>query len=145
VAHLTLSIRGLMMALMSVLLISVAQLSMKWGMGTLNQLWPDLIMLWQGEEFSNLFSLAIAPVMAVGAGLCCYALSMACWVMALKRLPLSLAYPLLSLSYVLVYLGAVYLPWLNEPLSWVKGMGIFLILLGLIFVLPKKSQAKDKS
>jgi len=134
-----------MMALMSVLLISVAQLSMKWGMGTLNQLWPDLIMLWQGEEFSNLFSLAIAPVMAVGAGLCCYALSMACWVMALKRLPLSLAYPLLSLSYVLVYLGAVYLPWLNEPLSWVKGMGIFLILLGLIFVLPKKSQAKDKS
>lgn len=141
-AHLTLSIRGLLLALMSVLLISVAQLSMKWGMGTLNQLWSDLIMLWQVDDYSNLFSLAIAPVMAVGAGLCCYALSMACWVMALKRLPLSLAYPLLSLSYVLVYLGAVYLPWLNEPLSWVKATGILLILLGLIFVFPKKPKPK---
>jgi len=141
-AHLTLSIRGLLLALMSVLLISVAQLSMKWGMGTLNQLWSDLIMLWQGDNYSNLFSLAIAPVMAVGTGLCCYALSMACWVMALKRLPLSLAYPLLSLSYVLVYLGAVYLPWLNEPLSWVKATGILLILLGLIFVFPKKPKPK---
>ncbi|ABV35531.1 conserved hypothetical protein [Shewanella sediminis HAW-EB3] len=144
-AHLTLSIRGLLLALMSVLLISVAQLSMKWGMGTLNQLWSDLVMLWQGEDYSSLFSQALAPVMAVGAGLFCYALSMACWVMALKRLPLSIAYPLLSLSYVLVYLGAVYLPWLNEPLSWVKGTGIFLILLGLIFVLPKKNQTSDKS
>jgi len=141
-AHLTLSIRGLLLALMSVLLISVAQLSMKWGMGTLNQLWSHLVMLWQGDDYSNLFSLAIAPVMAVGAGLCCYALSMACWVMALKRLPLSLAYPLLSLSYVLVYLGAVYLPWLNEPLSWVKATGILLILLGLIFVFPKKPKPK---
>lgn len=134
------------MALMSVLLISVAQLSMKWGMASLNQLWPDLLTLWHGEQASQLLSVSAGPLLAVAAGLACYGLSMVCWVIALKQLPLSIAYPLLSLSYVLVYIGAVCLPWLDEAFTWMKGIGILLILIGLIFVMPgqQTSHESDK-
>lgn len=128
--------RSIVMALCSVLLISIAQLSMKWGMSELKLLWPEIVNMWQTSHYSNIASL-IKPTLAVFSGLTCYGLSMAFWVLALKKLPLSVAYPLLSISYVLVYLGAVYLPWLNEPLSWSKAVGILLILIGLIFVFPR--------
>lgn len=129
------SFKSIAMALCSVLLISIAQLSMKWGISELKPQWPEIVDMWQTAHYSNIESL-IKPILAVFTGLVCYGLSMVFWVLALKKLPLSVAYPLLSLSYVLVYLGAVYLPWLDEPLTWTKAVGILLILIGLIFVFP---------
>ena len=60
-----------------------------------------------------------------------YALSMACWFFALRRLPLSYAYPLLSLSYVLVYLLAAVLPWFGETATLLKTAGVALIVFGV--------------
>ncbi|MCL1126930.1 4-amino-4-deoxy-L-arabinose-phosphoundecaprenol flippase subunit ArnF [Shewanella surugensis] len=126
-------------ALVSVLLVSSAQLIMKWGMMTLTLQSPELLQLWQQQHILPLFNLIIWPFIAVISGLTCYALSMAFWVLALKHLPLSVAYPLLSLSYILVYLGAVFLPWINESFSSTKLIGISSILIGLFFMTQKKS------
>ncbi|QBF83087.1 4-amino-4-deoxy-L-arabinose-phospho-UDP flippase [Shewanella maritima] len=131
--------KGIALALTSVALISTAQLAMKWGMANLRQLWPQIEALLSPLQFMPLFDLAIASALAVGAGLVCYALSMVCWIMALKHLPLSKAYPLLSLSYVIVYLAAVSFPWLGETVSATKLAGIGCILVGLYLAIPSKS------
>jgi len=68
------------------------------------------------------------------AGLCCYAVSMICWLLLLSKWPLSLAYPMLSLSYVLVYIGAAYWPRLHEQLSLTRSLGLFVVVLGVILV-----------
>ncbi|MBY6197891.1 4-amino-4-deoxy-L-arabinose-phosphoundecaprenol flippase subunit ArnF [Vibrio hangzhouensis] len=133
---------GLPVALISVALISTAQLTMKWGMGQLSFHWTELQSLLIEHQFIMAMSLTWPALVCVGVGLGCYALSMACWVMALKHLPLGVAYPLLSLSYVLVYVLAVTLPWLDETFSWAKFSGIGFILLGLTLIFTaKKSSA----
>ncbi|GHC32992.1 putative 4-amino-4-deoxy-L-arabinose-phosphoundecaprenol flippase subunit ArnF [Kushneria pakistanensis] len=111
---------------LSVVLVSTAQLSMKWGMSLLpvEGLDPDVI----GIALSGG---AWPPLLAVGAGLGCYALSMLCWVLALRAVPLGVAYPFLSLSYVLVYVGSLCLPGLADTFSWLKLAGIALIMTGV--------------
>ena len=139
------SIKHLLWALASVVLISTAQLLLKWGMTNLTAFFPAIEQLWQQntwfEQIKPLLISAWQPLLAVIVGLSCYGLSMACWIIALKRLKLSVAYPLLSLSYVFVYFGAVYLPWLHEPFSWGKIIGILLILTGLVFLFAKKYES----
>lgn len=114
----------------SLLLVSAAQLLMKWGMTHL-----------------PLFSLAdlnlafvvnnITAILVVGAGIVGYGISMLCWFFALRILPLNRAYALLSLSYALVYLGAVCLPWFNEPTYWLKTLGAISIMLGVWLIHSK--------
>ena len=133
---------GLPIALVSVLLISTAQLSMKWGMGGIASQWDSIVVLFEQDQLLELLVHVWPALFGVGIGLGCYALSMACWVMALKHLPLGVAYPLLSLSYVIVYLLAVTLPWLNETFSWVKLSGIGFILLGLTFIFTAKKSSQ---
>lgn len=60
---------------------------------------------------------------------------------ALRYLPLNRAYPLLSLSYALVYLGAVLLPWFNEPATLLKTLGAGFILLGIWLINIKPIKA----
>ncbi|MBZ5488884.1 4-amino-4-deoxy-L-arabinose-phospho-UDP flippase [Halomonas aquamarina] len=114
--------------LMSVCLVSVAQLAMKWGMSTLalEGFHPSDTVTWDAVLRHGWPSLV-----SVVAGLGCYALSMLCWGMALKKVPLSMAYPFLSLSYVLVYIGSLFLPGIAEHFSWLKLWGIALILAGV--------------
>lgn len=115
--------KGYIWGIASVLLVSAAQLLMKWGMVQL----PPL----------SLHSLALPAagslpaLLAVVFGIAGYGLSMLCWLMALRTLALSRAYPLLGVSYVLVYLAAVALPWFNESAGWLKSLGTMLILLGV--------------
>jgi undecaprenyl phosphate-alpha-L-ara4N flippase subunit ArnF len=123
---------GYIWALMSVLLVSCAQLIMKWAMVTLppfehvGQIINALIHITPGAQ-------------ALIIGLFAYVCSMACWFMALRRIPLSRAYPLLSLSYVLVWATAIWLPWLNEAFSLMKLLGVGVIFIGLLLVcLPAK-------
>lgn len=126
---------GYLWAVCSVLLVSSAQLAMKWA-----------VMQFPPAEFSLFFLTAFLfehplALLALGAGLLAYALSMACWYLALRRLPLSKAYPLLSLSYVLVWAAAIVLPWLNEPFSPLKLVGVGLIFVGLILIfLPARAR-----
>ncbi len=101
----------------------------------------SIVALFEQAQLAELLWHVWPALIGVGIGLGCYALSMACWVMALKHLPLGVAYPLLSLSYVIVYLLAVTLPWLNESFSWVKLSGIGFILLGLTFIFTAKKSS----
>lgn len=107
---------GYIWALMSVLLVSEAQLSMKWAMIQFPPAAPSL-------EFFTAVLFGGYSLLALICGLAAYAFSMGCWYMAIKRIPLSKAYPLLSLSYVLVWFAAINLPWLNEELSPEKLIG----------------------
>ncbi|GMQ46061.1 4-amino-4-deoxy-L-arabinose-phosphoundecaprenol flippase subunit ArnF [Vibrio sp. 10N] len=132
---------GLPIALVSVMLISIAQLAMKWGMGALSDHWSTLQPALLAIDLLTIVSEFWPALLCVVIGLGCYALSMGCWVMALKHLPLGVAYPLLSLSYVIVYALAVTLPWLNEPFSWVKLSGIACILLGLTLIFTAKKSS----
>ncbi|MFJ5444431.1 4-amino-4-deoxy-L-arabinose-phosphoundecaprenol flippase subunit ArnF [Pectobacterium sp. CHL-2024] len=119
--------RGYVWALGSIVLASTAQVLMKSGMLALPSIslahWPSLSTLLAGW-----------PAVAVLIGMLCYGLSMVCWFMVLRYLPLSRAYPLISLSYAVVYLAAVFLPWLNEPMSLRKNLGVLIILLGVWLV-----------
>ena len=79
-------------------------------------------------------------VFPLAIGLFAYGLSVLCWMSALGRLPLSLAYPLLSLSYLLVYIGAMLMPALHEIMNGRRLCGILLLLSGAILIVwPTKS------
>ncbi|WP_337013631.1 4-amino-4-deoxy-L-arabinose-phosphoundecaprenol flippase subunit ArnF [Pantoea sp. AS142] len=108
----------------SVLLVSAAQLMMRWAMPRL----PDV---------SNLISLpavALSPALLLLAGLGAYGVSMLCWIRALHYFPLNRVYPLLSLSYVLVWLVAVCLPGFHEAFSWHSLAGVVIIVFGLLCI-----------
>ena len=79
--------------------------------------------------------------MALLGWLLAYGLSMLFWLMALKRMPLSRAYPLLSLSYLLVWTAALWLPGLNETVLWGKLGGGALILAGLLLIFWPQQKA----
>lgn len=118
---------GYFWALMSVLLVSCAQLMMKWAMMALPTVdHPQAL-------FSAFWSISPAAGVLV-IGLLAYVCSMACWFMALRRVALSKAYPLLSLSYVLVWAAAIWLPWLHERFSVGKLVGVGVIFIGLLLV-----------
>ncbi|MDC9588717.1 4-amino-4-deoxy-L-arabinose-phosphoundecaprenol flippase subunit ArnF [Xenorhabdus sp. XENO-10] len=128
--------KGYLWGVASVLLITVAQLLLKWGVAHLPELslsthWLDIDWFWTNHN----------PLLLIMVGLAGYALSMLCWFFALKYLPLNKAYPIISLSYVFVYLMAVLLPWFNETISLLKTLGIFFILLGVWLISrPEKNQ-----
>lgn len=115
--------RGIIWCLASILLATLAQLSLKWAVSHL----PHLSL----DAPPDILNISYPALAALAAGLASYALSMLCWFMALRRLPLAYAYPMLSLSYVLVCLLAAVLPSLNETLGVFKIAGILCILLGV--------------
>ncbi|CAM8084995.1 4-amino-4-deoxy-L-arabinose-phosphoundecaprenol flippase subunit ArnF [Cronobacter turicensis] len=118
---------GYVWALTSVLLVSCAQLMMKWAMMSLPLVTqPDALM-------AAILTLSPGAV-ALLAGLIAYTCSMGCWFLALRRMALSKAYPLLSLSYVLVWAAAICIPWLNERFSMGKMTGVAVIFIGLLMV-----------
>jgi undecaprenyl phosphate-alpha-L-ara4N flippase subunit ArnF len=118
---------GIAFALGSVLLVSGAQLAMRWSMTRLPQpgQWQS-VLAGQGID-----ALAVAVVLAAIAA---YGLSMLCWLLALRDLPLGRAYSLLSLSYALVYLLAAGLPLFDEAFSLSKSLGVALVMLGVITI-----------
>ncbi|MBI1423097.1 MAG: 4-amino-4-deoxy-L-arabinose-phospho-UDP flippase [Gammaproteobacteria bacterium] len=111
----------------SILLSSVAQLSMKAGMLLLAAHtaagWPGWMAILDNPA-----------LLWVGFGLACYGTSLLFWMSAIARLELSLAYPMLSLSYVLVYLVAVNWPLLHEHASWIRTAGIVVVVIGVILI-----------
>lgn len=119
--------RGVGYAMGSVLLVSVAQLGMRWSMSRLPH--PEQWLQALGDGAVDW--LAIGVVLASIAG---YALSMLCWLAALRDLPLGRAYSLLSISYALVYLLAASLPLFNEHFSVSKTLGVALVIVGVITI-----------
>lgn len=74
--------------------------------------------------------LAIEP--HVLGGLACYVVSVVVWVVALSRVPVSIAYPMLSIGYVVNAIAARYL--LGEALTPMRLVGIGVIVLGVFLV-----------
>lgn len=64
--------------------------------------------------------------------LCCYALSVIIWILALSRVPVSIAFPMLSMAYVVNAIAAWYL--LGETFNPTKLVGMSVIILGVIII-----------
>lgn len=112
----------------SVVLTSLAQLSFKIGM-------MNLATNYGGAGLSSILaSLDAANTTALGVGIVLYGVSMLLWIFALKRFPVSLAYPMLSLSYLIVYLVATLRPEFGEVGSVSKLVGVTFVVAGIIFV-----------
>lgn len=119
--------RGIVYAMGSVLLVSAAQLGMRWSMTRLPAPTQWLQALGSGSVDLPALGLVLASILA-------YALSMLCWLAALRDLPLGRAYSLLSISYALVYLLAASLPLFNEHFTVSKSLGVALVILGVITI-----------
>ncbi len=65
-------------------------------------------------------------------GMACYAVSLVVWIMALSRVPVSVAYPMLSIGYVVN--AAVAYFWFGEPLVAQKLLGLGFIVIGVVLV-----------
>ncbi|PHH38922.1 MULTISPECIES: 4-amino-4-deoxy-L-arabinose-phosphoundecaprenol flippase subunit ArnF [Pseudomonas] len=128
--------RGIGFALGSVMLVSGAQLGMRWSMTRLPQPEQWLTALSAGSVDLSAMAVVLAAIFA-------YALSMLCWLAALRDLPLGRAYSLLSISYALVYLLAASLPLFNESFSFTKSLGVALVMLGVITINTRPSRAPE--
>ena len=65
-------------------------------------------------------------------GMACYAVSLVVWIMALSRVPVSIAYPMLSIGYVIN--AFIAWQWFGEALAAQKLLGIGFIVLGVFLV-----------
>ncbi len=65
-------------------------------------------------------------------GLACYVVSVVVWIMALSRVPVSIAYPMLSIGYIVNAVAAYFL--FAEPLAGQKLLGIGFIVIGVWLV-----------
>jgi len=74
--------------------------------------------------------LAIEP--HILAGLACYVVSVVVWVVALSKVPVSMAYPMLSIGYVVNAIAAYY--WLGEAVTPMRLAGIGVIIVGVFVV-----------
>ena len=66
------------------------------------------------------------------AGLACYGVSVVVWVLALSRVPVSVAYPMLSVGYIVNAFAAWML--FGESLAAQKLIGIGFIVIGVFLV-----------
>lgn len=130
--------RGFTFACASVLLVSGAQLGMRWSMTRLPEPTQWLEAISQGD-------VSISALAAVFAAIMAYALSMLCWLLALRDLPLGRAYSLLSFSYALVYLLAASLPVFHESFTLSKTLGVALVILGVLTINSRRTPSSRNS
>lgn len=120
----------------SILLSSVAQLFMKASMLLIAQHTAG-----GGVLMDALLDPAVLGWLFVGLG--SYAVSLVFWLFAIARLELSLAYPMLSLSYVIVYVVAVNWPLLDESVSWIRTLGILVVIMGVILIARSENRHEE--
>ncbi|EPJ92870.1 MULTISPECIES: 4-amino-4-deoxy-L-arabinose-phosphoundecaprenol flippase subunit ArnF [Pseudomonas] len=125
--------RGLAFASGSVLLVSGAQLGMRWSMTRLPEPAQWLNAISHGD-------VSLSALAVVSAAIAAYALSMLFWLLALRDLPLGRAYSLLSVSYALVYLLAASLPIFDERFTLSKTLGVTLVILGVLTINSRRTR-----
>jgi multidrug transporter EmrE-like cation transporter len=109
---------ALVLAFVCVLLSAVAQLSMKWGMSSLDSS--------QGTGHTYMQALQSGWVWS---GLMLYGGSAVMWLLVLTRLDVSVAYPLVSLGFVITIVAGVLI--MSEPLSMLRIAASGLIVAGV--------------
>jgi multidrug transporter EmrE-like cation transporter len=100
------------------------------------------LLLKAGTNRIGEFAFAMENVLPIGtriatsppilAGLACYVVSVVVWILALSRVPVSVAYPMLSIGYIVNALAAWWL--FGESLSAQKLVGIGFIIVGVYLV-----------
>ena len=100
------------------------------------------ILMKAGTNAIGYFDFSAANIIPIGwklasewhiiAALFCYALSVVIWVLALSRVPVSIAFPMLSMAYVVNALAAWYL--LGEAFNPAKLVGMGVIIIGVIII-----------
>jgi drug/metabolite transporter (DMT)-like permease len=66
------------------------------------------------------------------AGFACFFVSSLMWIVAIRSVPLSAAYPMVALSYIIIFFGSYYL--FNEPLCWRHWVGALMIVGGIVLI-----------
>jgi len=115
----SLSVFGLI--LLSVTLSALAQISMKFGMSSLNGPTTALTLLLQA--FTQPYVLL---------GLFLYATGAVSWLLVLSRLEVSIAYPFVALGFILTLVFSAF--FLHEPLTLPKILGTGLVVLGVVLL-----------
>lgn len=113
---------SLTLVLIGVFLNAAAQLLLKAGTNTVGHFefhWQNALPI----------GLKLAANPAILGGMTCYAISLVVWIMALSRVPVSIAYPMLSIGYLLNAVAAW--AWFGEALGAQKLLGIGFIILGV--------------
>lgn len=113
------------LVLSGVLLNAAAQLLLKAGTNRIGEFAFSL-------ENVVPIGLKVATSPFVFGGLACYAVSVVVWILALSRVPVSVAYPMLSIGYVVNALAAWML--FGESLAAQKLVGIGFIVVGVWLV-----------
>ena len=113
-------------AFFSIFLGVIAQLIMKKGMNEIGT-----VELSQIFEISLLLKIFTNRYIVLGVMF--YVFGLLFWLIALSSMDVSKTYPLQSLGYVIVLFGSFF--FLGESLSLSRGFGIFLIILGSLFVI----------
>jgi multidrug transporter EmrE-like cation transporter len=100
------------------------------------------LLLKAGTNQVGAFSFALDNVWPIGSrlatsppilgGLACYVVSVVVWILALSRVPVSVAYPMLSVGYIVNALAAWWL--FGESLGAQKLVGIGFIVVGVFLV-----------
>ena len=111
--------------LSGVLLNACAQLLLKAGTNRIGHFDFSL-----GNALPIGWQLATNPY--IFGGLSCYVISVVVWIMALSRVPVSIAYPMLSIGYVVNALAAWWL--FGESLTIMRIAGIGIIIVGVYLV-----------
>jgi multidrug transporter EmrE-like cation transporter len=111
--------------LTGVLLNAAAQLFLKAGTNTLG-----VISFSGADWFGQALRIGTNP--HIIGGMFCYAFSLVVWIMALSRVPVSIAYPMLSIGYVVSAIAAFFL--FGESLGPSRWMGIGFIVVGVYLV-----------
>jgi len=100
------------------------------------------LLLKAGTNRIGTFDFAVANIVPIGlkiaaspfvlGGLACYAVSVVLWILALSRVPVSIAYPMLSIGYIVNAAAAWFL--FGESLNAQKLIGIGFIIVGVWLV-----------
>jgi multidrug transporter EmrE-like cation transporter len=100
------------------------------------------LLLKAGTNRVGEFAFAMDNLVPIGAklalnpfilgGLACYVVSVVVWILALSRVPVSVAYPMLSIGYIVNALAAWML--FGESLGAQKLVGIGFIVIGVFLV-----------
>ena len=87
-------------------------------------------------EFSQLGLVRLLGAMfttpLIIGGFCCFFASSVLWIVALRSVALSIAYPMVALSYIIIFTGSHYL--FQEAISWRHVGGAGLIVAGIILI-----------
>ncbi len=100
------------------------------------------ILMKAGTNAIGHFEFSAANILPIGiklatdwhiiVALSCYVVSVMVWILALSRVPVSIAFPMLSMAYVVNAIAAWYL--LGEDFSPTKLAGMAVIILGVVII-----------